>query len=141
MIHTNELRIGNLIEYEKTTHIVCGMKDNMIYSWWFKNGKPVIEEIQKDISGVLVNDPYFDFCENHNPIPLTHELLPKLGFELFPWGWVSKVSEGRRSLRITINNYFEREGQASLKIEFVHQLQNLYFVLTGEELSIGSNGI
>ena len=38
-----ELRIGNLIDYERTTHRVCGLREDIIESWWFKDGKAVIE--------------------------------------------------------------------------------------------------
>jgi hypothetical protein len=72
------------------------------------------------------------------PIELTPEILEECGFVLFPWGWVSNVAN-KRSLRITTNFYFKREGQSPLRIKYVHQLQNLYFSLTEEELVFSSS--
>ena len=40
---TQELRIGNYLYYEHTTHIVSGVHGNKVYSWWVKDGEPVIE--------------------------------------------------------------------------------------------------
>lgn len=69
------------------------------------------------------------------PIPLTEEWLVKLGFDGY-----SKYILGGGRIRIK----FVRNGtrtQTSFKnvaiprqIKYVHQLQNLYFALTGEEL-------
>jgi hypothetical protein len=39
----SDLRIGNYVYYEHTTHIVDGIYENKVYSWWVKNGEPVIE--------------------------------------------------------------------------------------------------
>lgn len=69
-----------------------------------------------------------------NPIPLTEEWLlkfgiknkklPKGGFEIFKFG---------KHFNITTE---EREGNQGFLVscEYVHQLQNLYFALTEEEL-------
>jgi hypothetical protein len=71
-----------------------------------------------------------------HPIPLTEEWFLKFGFRLWPWGWVKKSTDDSAGLRITIMGYFERSGDKPVKIEYVHQLQNLYSALTGEELTI-----
>ena len=75
------------------------------------------------------------YAEIFQPIPLTDEWMVKFGFELLPWGWVKKSDTGT-SLRITTHHYFAREGNSSIKIESIHQLQNLYFALTGTELTL-----
>ena len=75
-----ELRIGNYIYYEHTTHIVSGVHGNRVYSWWVKDGEPVIEYEAKDISGTQVEAPYMDVISQYEPIPLTEEWLLKLGF-------------------------------------------------------------
>ena len=73
--------------------------------------------------------------ERFKSIPLTEDWLIRFGFELLPWGWVKKSDTGT-SLRITTHHYFAREGNSSIKIESIHQLQNLYFALTGTELTL-----
>ena len=111
----NDLRIGNYIEKS--------LKSG--------SGRKLIDKIGcQDIARILEDTGSF----NYQPIPLTEDWFLKLGFGLHPWGWVNK--EADRGLRITIHNYFEREGNTSLKIEYVHQLQNLYYALTGVELSV-----
>ena len=81
---------------------------------------------------------------NYNPIPLTEEWLIKFGFEK------SKVSSqfDKEKLTIQVSNELERHKKGRVyfnswaileeSIKYVHQLQNLYFSLTGEELTFKS---
>jgi hypothetical protein len=114
-MNAQEFRIGNLIEKS--------LKSGQ--------GRKLIDKIGcQDIVRIFENTGSF----NYEPISLTEEWFLKLGFGLRPWGWVNK--EADRGLRITVHNNFEREGNTSLKIQYVHQLQNLYYALTGVELSV-----
>lgn len=76
-----------------------------------------------------------DVNHNYNPIPLTEEWLLKLGFETdhIEW-WNGIICLGIFKDGI----YYLPTDQISFRIgkeiEYVHQLQNLYFALTGEEL-------
>ena len=72
-------------------------------------------------------------------IPLTEEWLLKFGFD------ENLELVIRESLSIEFNEDMQASlwaglyiaGEAdSLKIEYVHQLQNLYFALTGEDLEV-----
>jgi hypothetical protein len=89
--------------------------------------------------------------EDFEPIPLTEEWLLKFGFEdvdlnMSGSNWLVKEQKGiwRQAIRIA---YSERSDEWSLTLEcvspptlsisrlkYVHQLQNLYFALTGEEI-------
>ena len=143
MIQANELRIGNYIDYEKTTHIVDGVKDNIVYSYWIKD----LEQ----------SDLYI--CENNiiDPIELTEEWLVKFGF-------LKHKENGRYGYKYYIpildyNYVVERDfneyqshffgieytdcpdpkddyifNSFSFDLKYIHQLQNLYFALTGKEL-------
>ena len=130
-----DLRIGNYVYYEHTTHIVDGIYENKVYSWWVKNGEPVIEYEMKDIGGAMVKNPYRDVISQYEPIPLTEEWLIKLGFkknittDLYPtFSYdILNVNDG---IVYVLNYGFVNH------IKYVHQLQNLYFVLTGEELKL-----
>jgi hypothetical protein len=69
------------------------------------------------------------------PIPLTPEILEKCGFQRATIGGYYKDFED-----ITVR-LFQEEGFYSLeyigtKIQYLHQLQNLYFALTSEELKV-----
>ena len=141
----NELRIGNYVYYEHTAHVVSGVHGNSVYSWWVKDGKPVIEYEAKDSSGTQVEAPYMDVISQHEPIPLTEEWLEKLGltkstldndFEPNEPKWYSWI-KGAFNLEIQENGeiWFEVYSHY-IHVKWVHQLQNLYFALTGEELTL-----
>lgn len=120
----NELRIGNLIywditEKEGIIHEVVGIKQD----------KPLTIPISLGDSMV-----------EYKPIPLTEEWLVKFGFQEGVY-WMS----GNRYIDYRLGN-FEISKQSldegiyyinasfPSSINYVHQLQNLYFALTGNEL-------
>ena len=80
--------------------------------------------------------------KNYKPIPLTEEWLLKFGFERTDlidnsnddWTWLfyQKDSIYIDGSDLTI----ETATGIVIKVEYVHQLQNLYFALTGEELTL-----
>ena len=133
-----ELRIGNYVYYGHTTHIVSGIHGNKVYSWWVKDGEPVIEYEAKDISGTQVENPYIDVISQYEPIPLTEEWLEKFGFDIKDkdrLDWVKGAFNLERSNED--NNKFCFEVYSHyIPLDYVHQLQNLYFALTREELTI-----
>ncbi len=65
------------------------------------------------------------------PIPLTYEILEKCGFECL----CSKWKNGHIELLVNLNGYDFFYGGFT-KLEYLHQLQNLYFALTTEELEV-----
>lgn len=112
--------------------------------WYQMSGKEF--QITED----MASDP--DFCKNNldisRGIPVTNDWLIKFGFTYVP-----SIIEGNTDvLSISIMEkdalyfeddefvYFDGNARLSLKFEhkrgYVHQLQNLYFSLTGEELTI-----
>ena len=89
---------------------------------------------------------------NHNakdysklkPTPLTEEWLLKFGFEkdeceFSNTEWSKYVPHASMSFYETENGYqrlFDDHYDVGIEIKYVHQLQNLYFALVGEELTI-----
>jgi len=72
------------------------------------------------------------------PIPLTPELFEKYGFVES-----SDMPQGYRTWYNSVYIYwhkndvgFYKVGQHSIKIYYLHELQNVYFSLTGKELKI-----
>ena len=129
-MEARELRIGNYIywdipEKENVVHTVIGID----------KGKPKTLPISL---GTII--------EEYKPIPLTEEWLLKFGFK-------EVKNEPRQWFRIKtkkLSVYLEislKEKRATLYKDnyncysdcvfpkYVHQLQNLYFALTGEELT------
>ena len=109
----SELRIGNYINGD---HIVMGIMLDMI-------------ETTKDAEMLL---------ENIEPIPLTEEWLTKLGLEFSGLYW--EVDSVNFELINDGDGYYNGvnvgEYSHGIEIKYVHQLQNLYFALTGTELEI-----
>ena len=132
----SELRLGNLVKVGKNAlHSDGGSKE--IYE---------ISELKKDVvhfKGFHAGEFYKDI----EPIPLTEEWLLKFGFR-----YITEYSERYDGFAyvldlgfIIIGNgvmggdiiIFNSERKSTGKtIEYVHQLQNLFFALTGEELKL-----
>lgn len=113
VIKKNELRIGNLLEFHGQIRPITAY------------------EIYKLADGA---------CFDEYPILLTEDLLLRMGFKRhIPSGGNLPVYyinyEGT-----TVLGYWLIDGAVNIgdfiphKIKYVHQLQNLYFALTGDEL-------
>ena len=80
--------------------------------------------------GLIANDQI-------EPIPITEEWLGILGFnhnhDLFVRGLIMRYIFSYQIIEL-----IRYERLIDFKIEFVHELQNLYFALTGEELELKS---
>lgn len=134
----SDLRIGNYVYYEHTTHIVSGVHGNKVYSWWVKDGEPVIEYESKDVSGTQVENPYMDVVSQYEPIPLTEGLLKEFGFDMKDKNrldWVKGAFNLERSNEDDSKFCFEVYSHY-IPLDYIHQFQNLYFALTGEELTL-----
>ena len=121
-----ELRLGNYVE--------IGL--NVIFDAFYST----IEEISNNTNVVLVKDGNTLRCmplEVIKPIPLTEEWLLKFGFkkELDSFYRLNKSSMIEICFfddGILVTN----QSVCLSNIKYLNQLQNLYFALTGEELTI-----
>ena len=127
MINAKELRIGNLVESKITDEF-----DDR-NEWW------EVSEIYADdihwLSKVDVKD------EDFRPIPLTEEWLLKLGFEkererYFNTFIVLRFINNKVDVFNLGVSHDEEYLEFLNSINYVHQLQNLHFALTGSELTI-----
>jgi hypothetical protein len=115
----NELRIGNYISpLGKGVTIVEG------FCTW---------------DGLIQSSSFAErSIEDFEPIKITEEWLLKLGFEyndnigIYQNGGFDVDIEDDVYCHFYMNDY----GDWYKYIEYVHQLQNLYFALTGEELTV-----
>lgn len=125
MIDVKELRIGNFIMNEFSGEIIS--VDARFFSS-FAGGRDS-QSIKKD-----------NIIQNYNPIPLTESWLLK-----FPKDAERRfiLSEGFCYLRPIGNDsyYFEVLGERIKLICFVHELQNLYFLLDNVNLPLKDNSL
>jgi len=106
-----ELRIGNLVQFYSKKR--GAWKLDKVHSDYFK---------PKELSNV-------------KPIPLTEEWLERLGFndgsDLQITENIYLIAMSDNSVRLAESGNF-----IGVNIQYVHQLQNLYFALTQKELTI-----
>lgn len=140
MIKANELRIGNYVH-------PCTHADPVIIP--MNNIFARIFTIEFD-GCRLALDHKKPFAQQEcglweykriKPIPLTEEWLVRFGFEVKKHKWI--VATHKLNTDFVINNAIDGSMRFTpvwckdyKPIIFVHQLQNLYFALTGEELTI-----
>jgi len=118
-----ELRIGNLVNAELASGNVINHTITAL-----------------NILRISENDSVFKF----EPIPLTEDWLVKFGFEkdsrsgnvyqVYYYGLNPETYDHLIIIKNTGKGFFY--SNAYNKINYVHQLQNLFHTLTGEELTI-----
>ena len=122
----NELRIGNYIEYKKGHQGTASAIDDQGYV---------------EVNNSYLKDGVFEITQ-FRPIPLTEEWLLKFGFVEKDTNYDGghhywQLQDGD----VLLTTPFEDATSVDLDgfnitVEHVHTLQNLYFALTGEELTI-----
>lgn len=134
-MEAKELRLGNYV-------IVNHKWDrNSLVDWIGKESIECLflDGMAEDMSTGIISSP-----ERVLPIPITEEWLFKLGFEKSDsnyGGYLSAPDREGSSIRIRVMStndfyYSPNELAKPVFIKSVHQLQNLYFALTGEELTV-----
>lgn len=133
MLEARELRIGNLFLGKPVSHDDLPMVTM------------TVKKIEKYQGDDLINGFWWgqsDYCgwnmKDIKPIPLTEEWLVKFGFEYNGMWWDSsqeyfELDTFKDSYVMGVNSCEYNHG---IEINHVHQLQNLYFALTGKELTI-----
>jgi len=118
-MNANELRIGNLVRYtggfenkDLTYRITEAMEIHAISDNTLYEPIPLTPEIWKTLSN---DEGILDVDSNSGDIQIRTN---KEGLIFFVYEWTIEIIE----------------------IKYVHQLQNLYFALTGEELEINIGG-
>lgn len=140
MIKANELRIGNLVhrnDYPNDVYRLRSISDDRVHA---------INTVEMDGN----NPMYASDCtlSELEPIPLTPELLEKCGFVMLSLheyalpgnhffsvqimgGWTDKILSPGARYRI-----YKGAAGAICNIEYLHQLQNGFYFLTGAELTL-----
>lgn len=116
-MNATELRTGNYIYYKSGRIEVTMIGEN---------------GIQSHKKGIEINAKFN--TTDLQPIPLTEDWLLNFGFEDKMGEWHNKIC-----LEKSNNEIYYSAGMGvrlSETIKYVHQLQNLFFALSGEELTI-----
>lgn len=140
----SELRIGNLVFVDNERHHPELKDTPMIVqsisrSYRQKEGYVYycnLDRLIPDISDLIEYSQLIKFLQ---PIPITEEWVLKLGF--------NKIVDDMFGLHEYIYEYYSFNIKSgclengvlnvnTIPLLYVHQLQNLYFALTGEELTI-----
>jgi hypothetical protein len=128
MIQANELRIGNYIQSSllPTKHKVVGFMNR-------NNKTDLYTDLQQAYSD----------CEDWEPIPVTEDILLKCGFIHQPQYDYWRIYALQKDFIIMHggdkNTWVLCDIDITVMISSLHQLQNLYFALMGEELNISYN--
>lgn len=117
MINKNELRIGNLVSYSYSGNTHNGIVEGL--------GKIYCESVS--YRNVFVSYPYKILI----PIPIDEKWLEMFGYNLITENHYSVL--GHLILKLEDRFYCDKNG---VQIKYVHQLQNLFFSLTGNELTL-----
>ena len=115
-MEVKEFRIGNFLTYQSAA-----------------NTDEIFEVTVGSLYRIEENN-----CEGYDPIPLTKQWFIKCGGKDYGEGLCLHLDDCRLIwddglICICPNN---GDGNFGVKCEYVHQLQNLYFALTGQELTI-----
>lgn len=125
MIQTNELMLGNYVLHGDKPIKVTGITENRIASFGNETGVRLVFSIKVD---------------EIEPIPITEEILEKCGFDKHADLSVNK-KECFSNLEDQKILYYE-ESDCYLLVgctryfKYLHELQNIYFLLNKEPLNI-----
>jgi hypothetical protein len=116
---TNELRIGNYLNGKQGHVIVSEIRTN--------NSVKIHDNTSRFYVGICLI-----------PIKITTEWLLKLGFKYNNYEelYQKNIFDIDIIYDVYCHFYMNEYGDWYRNIEYVHQLQNLYFALTGEELTV-----
>ena len=139
----NELRIGNLVTINNEEHhakiksiplIICGIEKLRS-----EEGAKILLNYPKEQENIVI--PAFSQFEQFiNPIELSDEFMTIFGFKETFMGIYSiwEFDDFGRSFNVTQDsNGFSFQIHGDWKeIKYVHELQNIHFIMTGEELAM-----
>lgn len=130
-MNKSELRIGNFIEYEATTHVVEELHSDKVLHQWLQGAGSGYVTSYKSIKG----------------IELTPEWLTLLGFDAYTYaselsGMITEYTFNNLSIvdfessgkNFVLSNAFNFNVRP--KVKYVHHLQNLVHAILGRELEL-----
>lgn len=126
MIEATELRLFNKVSWK-------GSIDDVIRIELDTDGDGYFVTVSDMFGGIAyVNVKEID------PIPLSPQWLERMGFTNDPKGSNSYSKEDVKVFNFNEDGIYKL-WNFNAEIQYVHQLQNLYFALTGKELTINES--
>jgi hypothetical protein len=145
MLKANELRIGNFIfwnsklSFPETSLLPFPIEVTSIFTDKIGYISPGIEHRSEPFEDdILQTQTAYGLLEEFEPILLTHDILEKCGFEnTYANDQFRSYRKESLTIRIMVDNSIRANiGECEFACQYFHQLQNLYFDLTGEELEV-----
>lgn len=120
MIQVNELRIGNILLLDESEAVIV---------LWVRPQNIQIIRLGETYPSSIILD-----LDRLSPIPLTKEWLLKFGFDIC--NTVGGFEKWELSNGFRLLDGKPPALKACQPVQYVHQLQNLYFALTQTELTL-----
>jgi len=154
MIKANEIRVGNFINEKVLGNVkILEIHTKVV----------IVESINLTVNKEKIAQQYTLSLNHIEPIKLTDDILFNYGFEKGKNNWFGlkyitncteqleemKIDYNLISKRLSIYDAIEETDMinilsypiyAAKKIKYLHELQNIYLSLTGQELSVVANG-
>lgn len=119
-------------------------RDVRVGNWVLKlTGRDVKDQSFFEYKAIALDEYFYTFAKDCFPIKLSVEILGECGFKHEFGDWYKNLpspdrEEGAPLLRYRHNEKAWYLGALELPAQpdYVHQLQNLYYALTGQELNI-----
>lgn len=145
MITTSELRIGNLISWNpklvnpditlSAMNVkVAALQQNKI-GFSSPNFEHRVEPFEDDL---MQEEMAYKVAASFEPVPITTELLEKAGFQKMKHLFTTYFETDGLRLKVEDDHFQPICGKErfGLPIQYVHQLQNIYYYTTGKELDM-----
>ena len=119
MITHKELRIGNRVNFEATTHIITAVGKNYSHSVWHKDKNYEYSHHEQEISGIPIDQDELNLLGMEKAgTYFKKNILYLEKYELDNGLWIATLMDSR----------------CKIHVRYVHELQNLYFSICHQEL-------
>src|ERR1700733_16256235 len=142
MIQAKDLRFGNKVQNQKGNVITVQqiLSNTVIYDTRMKVDAEMVNVSNSYApvysSQVIEIIDEADYTEI-DPIPVTEDVLKRCGFRSFiREEWIISCGRSHLDFDLTDDGLKMKHAKPGLAIKYVHQLQNFYFAITGQELAV-----
>lgn len=136
-MEARELRIGNIVEYEGQPLPILSIDSERENSEYKLKGTVALPEV---MNGKRWGTKSV-WLDNVKPIEITEEWLLSFGFAIDPIEDDERFAklkygdfEFMSDYSVDFKSVYIRLNKSTIELKYVHQLQNLYFALTNQEL-------